>query len=78
MLWDNGIRSILEALGHRFDPWQAQWVKDPALLRLRSPLQLGSDPWSGNSLCHRAAKKKKKIIYITLCILYIFYYQYYI
>ena len=38
-------------------PGLAEWVKDLALLQLR----LGSDPWSENSLCHGAAKKKKKV-----------------
>ena len=39
-----------------------QWVKDLVLpqLRLRSLLQLGSDPWPGNSICHRAAKTEKE------------------
>ena len=45
-------------------PGLAQWVKDPLLLQLqlqlRSRLRLGSDPWPGNSICHGAAKKKKK------------------
>ena len=38
-------------------PGPAQWVKDPALPQL----QLGSDPWPGNSMCHvhGAAKKRK-------------------
>ena len=42
-------------------PSWAQWVKDLVLmqLQLRSQLQLGSDPWPSNSICHRAAKKKK-------------------
>ena len=53
-------------LASRFDPQPAQWVKDPALpqLWLRSHLQLRSDPWPRNSICHKAAKngrgKKKK------------------
>ena len=43
-------------------PGPAQWVKDLALpqLRLRSQLQLGSDPWPRNSICCEAAKKGKK------------------
>ena len=42
-------------------PGPAQWVKDPALqqLRLRSQLQLRSGCWPRNSICHRAAQKKK-------------------
>ena len=39
-------------------PGLAQWVKDPGLLQL----QLGSDPWPGNSMCHRAAKKRKNYL----------------
>ena len=43
----------------------AQWVKDLVLpqLQCRLPLQLGSDPWPGNSMCCRAAKKEKKKLY---------------
>ena len=39
--------------------WQ---VEDLALLQLwhRSQVHLGSDPWSGNSICHGVAKKGKK------------------
>ena len=42
-------------------PSLAQWVKDPALLQLqlRWHLQLGSDPWPGNSICCRASKINK-------------------
>ena len=47
------------SLGCRFDPWPAQWVQVLALWqsRLRSRLQLGSDPWPGYSICHGAATK---------------------
>ena len=40
----------------------AQWVKDPALpkLRLKLWLWLGSDPWPGNSMCGGVAKNEKK------------------
>lgn len=31
-----------------------------ATLRLRSPLQLGSDPWPGNSMCLRARKEERR------------------
>ena len=43
-------------------PNTPQWVKDLALpkLQCRSQLWLRSDPWSWNSIWHRAAKKKKK------------------
>ena len=42
-------------------PGPAQWVKDTALaqLQLRWKLWLESDPWPGDSICHRAVKKKK-------------------
>ena len=56
--WHIRIGGVLGALGCRFDP--ARWVKDLALwqLWLRLQLQLGSDPWLGNSMCPRAAKKE--------------------
>ena len=38
-------------------PHLAEWFKD---LVLPQQLQLGSDPWPGNSLCCRVAKKRKK------------------
>ena len=43
-------------------PGPAQWVKGSRLLQLRywSPLLLRSGPWSGNFVCLRVAKKKKK------------------
>ena len=49
--WDTGLI-----------PGLMQWVKDPVLpqLWLRLQLQLGSDPWPRNSICHGAAKNKKK------------------
>ena len=31
LLWCNGICSVLGALGHRFNPRLAQWVKDLVL-----------------------------------------------
>ena len=48
---------------HKFNP-QPQivgWLKDPALLQLwhRSQMRLRSDPWLGNSIHHKAAKKEK-------------------
>ena len=48
-------------------PGLAQWVKDMALLQLwlRLQLQLGSDSWPRNSICHGVVKKIKKIKYIT-------------
>ena len=46
---------------------QVQWVKDLPLsqLRLRSQLQLRSDPWPGNSICLQVAKKEKKNAFNT-------------
>ena len=45
--WDTGLITV---------------VKDLALLqlRLRSQLQLGSDPWPENSICCMEAKKEKE------------------
>ena len=42
-------------------PGPAQWVKDPALQQLQLKLQLWlrSDPWPGNCICHKVAKKVK-------------------
>ena len=51
-------------------PGLAQWVKDLVLLQLRSKLPLGSDPWSGNSICFGVAKKEKervKFLFIVMC-----------
>ena len=64
LLWRLGIGSILVALGHGFNPWPAQRVKDPALpqLQVNLLLWLGYDPWPGNSICRGVAKKKKKKI----------------
>ena len=43
-------------------PVLAWWVNDPVSLQLqlRLQLQLESDPWPRNSICRRAAKKKKE------------------
>ena len=62
LLWRSGIRDVSAAPGHRFDPSPGQWVKDPVFPQLQPRLQLwpGSDPWPGNSMCHRAVKKKEK------------------
>ena len=52
----------------------AQGVKDLALMQLWCELQLWvrSDPWPENSICHRAAKKRKggRKEEITLCVFY--------
>ena len=52
---------VLSLQGWGSEPGPAQWVKDLALLQLwcRSQLQLRSDPWPRNSMCHGAAKKRK-------------------
>ena len=44
-------------------PAQHSGLLDPAVpwLWLRSQLWLGSDPWPRNSICHRAAKRKKRM-----------------
>ena len=58
-LWCNRIGGISAAPGHRLDPQPGTvGYKDPALLLLwhRSQLCLGSDPWPGDSICHREAK----------------------
>ena len=59
----NGIGSIsiVPGMQIQFPAWHSGF-KDPGLLQLwhRLQLQLGSDPWPGNSLCCRAAKKEKK------------------
>ena len=53
---------LLAVLGCSFDPGLAQGVKDLALLQLGlgSQLQLRSDPWLGNSICHGLAKKERE------------------
>ena len=50
------------ALGQRFDPALAQWVKDPALwqLWLRLQLRLRSDPRPQNSMYHHVVEERKK------------------
>lgn len=61
--WCSGISSTLGVLGHRFHPWPSivglrTW---PCLqLQLRLQLWLRSDPWPGNSMCCRVAKKEKE------------------
>ena len=49
--WDTGLI-----------PGPAQQIKGLALpqLQVRSELWLGTDPWPGDSICHRAAKKEKQ------------------
>ena len=62
LLWRSGIGGISGALGHKFHPRLAQWVKHLVLPQLqnRSQLQFRSDPWLENSICCRAATRKKK------------------
>ena len=59
--WHNRVCS-LEIWDAGLMPSLARWVRDPALpqLQQRLQLQLGSDPWPGNSVGSRAAKKGKK------------------
>ena len=68
LLCCNGINSVLGAWDADSIPGPAQWVKDPALLQpwCRLQLWLGSDPWPGNSICHRAAKKENEYVELTL------------
>ena len=40
LLWHNGIGGILGALGHKFHPCPAQWVKDLVLPQLQLWSQL--------------------------------------
>ena len=53
-LWCNGIGGVSAGI-----PQPQGGLKDLALPQLvcRSQEQLGSDPWPGNSTCHRATKK---------------------
>lgn len=52
----------LEVLEHRFSPLPGKWIKDPVLpqLQLMSQLWLASDPWLGNAIWGREAKKEEK------------------
>ena len=53
-LWSTGF--------HVHSPARHSELKDPALpqLWLKSWLQLGSDPWPRNSICHREAKDERQ------------------
>ena len=61
----SGLTASLECWDASSIPSLAQWVKNPALLQHSSQLRLKSDPWPGNSICHRAAKKGGKKIAIS-------------
>ena len=69
LLWHSGIGSVSAALGCRFDPGLAHWVNDPGLLLLLL-LQLRSDLWPGNSMCHGEAKKEKKLMVLATLLLH--------
>ena len=58
LLWHDGISGVSGALGRRFNPQP----KDLVLPQLwhQSHLQLRSDPWPGDSICCRVAKKEKQ------------------
>ena len=64
MLWHNatGWTASLECWDTGSIPSPAQWVKDLVLPQLwyRLQLWLRSDPWPGNSIGRKAAKKGKK------------------
>ena len=61
-LWQNTVGDTSALPGQRFPP-QAQHsgLKDQALPQLwrRSQMQLRSDPWPRNSICHGVAKTKQ-------------------
>lgn len=59
LLWGNRVRSVSGALGHRFNPAPAQWVKDLAILQLWQ-LQLGSDPMAQLQMPWGSKKQKTK------------------
>ena len=62
LLWHARTGSVSGALGRRFEPHPAQWVKGACVPQLwrRSQQQRRSDPWPRNSICYRVAKKEKK------------------
>ena len=70
------IGGISGALERRFDPWhggirvQGCWDQITTAAEIRSQLQLGSDPWPWNSICHRVAKKEKRKNQIDSAIFY--------
>ena len=73
-MWHKGIGSSWEHWDTGSTLGPVQWVKDLALpqLWLRSQLQLRSDPWPGNSICHGAARKEKQNSFIG--VLFTYYY----
>ena len=84
-LWHKGIDWWQHCSARTRIPSLASRLKDLAWPQLQhtSQLQLGSNPWPGNSICCRAAKKEKEnrtmyvcvCIYICICI-YIYTYIY--
>ena len=63
LLRHKGFRSISAHEDSSFTPSRHSELKDLVLPQLwhRSKLPLRSDLWSGSSICHRVAKKEKKI-----------------
>ena len=55
----NGMGSILGGWDAGSILSQAQWVKDLLLPQVQLR-QLGSDPWPGNSICGKVAKRKER------------------
>ena len=67
LLWHRGLRTQLQWPQVATEVQvpslaQCSGFKDPALLQLwcRLQLPLKSDPWPGNSMCHRATKMGEK------------------
>ena len=58
--WD--LRHLCSTRMHIRSPNRHSGLNDPALSQLqhRLQLQLGFDPWPGNSLCCGVAKKEKE------------------
>lgn len=78
LLWYNRISSFLEALGHGFNPWPTQWVKDRALpqLWLSIRMWLGSNPhateWPKKKKCFQCVCHVKHVMlfhcFVSICV----------